>query len=173
MSVNNIAKIMQYIEPIAKKPVTINGVIYNNQVNSIKLNNNFFKKDQCCLCGGRCCINEANIFTKSEYEKIKNIDYEEYKFWNIDVENAEKLKEIIDKEIINVNGVEKEIYVAKKEHNYYDIPERGTLDRCRWLVKKGEMRFICSIHPVSSITCKMPHLKFYHKIIPHNYRISQ
>lgn len=71
MSVNNIQKIMQYIEPLAKNPVVINGVIYANQVKSIKLNSNFFKKDECGMCGGRCCINEENIFTSSEFEKIK------------------------------------------------------------------------------------------------------
>lgn len=78
------------------------------------------------------------------------------------VVNLKKLKNIIKEEKIIINGNEKTIYRVKREHNYYQIPGRGTLDRCRWLVQKEEMKYICSIHPVSSITCKMPHLKFYH-----------
>lgn len=91
MSVNNISKIMQYVEPIARAPVIIDDMIYDNQAVSIKLNKNFLLSDRCDMCG-KCCINEANIFTKSEIKNIIDIDYAEYEKWNLDTSVPELLK---------------------------------------------------------------------------------
>ena len=160
MSVNNISKIMQYVEPISRAPVIIDGKVYDNQAVSIKLNKNFLLSDSCDMCG-KCCINEANIFTKSEMKNIIDIDYAEYEKWNLDTSVPELLKNEIQEIIVNINGNNIPIYKVNKKHNYKDIPDRGNLDRCKWLVQKSETVFVCGIHPVVSITCDMPHLRFF------------
>lgn len=160
MSVNNISKIMQYVEPIACYPINIDGRVYYNQAISIKLNKNFLLGDSCEMCG-KCCINEANIFTESEMKKIMNIDYDEYKKWNLSTDIPELLLKSVKTVIVNINGRDVQIYKVDKMHNYQDIHDRGHLDRCRWLVRKSDTIFVCGIHPVVSITCDMPHLKFF------------
>lgn len=160
MSVNNILKIMQYVEPIARAPVTVDGVTYANQATSIKLNKNFLLFDSCMMCG-KCCINEANIFTQSEIKKIMDIDYAEYEKWELDTSIPELLKNSIQEISTSINGNTIKLYKVAKQHNYQDIPDRGNLDRCRWLIKKSNTVFVCGIHPVVSITCDMPHLRFF------------
>lgn len=160
MSVNNISKIMQYIEPLSRGPVTVDGVVYDNQAISIKLNHTFLAADSCELCG-KCCINEANIFTKSEVKQILNIDRAAYEKCNLDFSLNNQLEKEIYEIKTNINGIEIPLYKVDKKHNYQDIPDRGHLDRCRWLVKKSDKMFICGIHPVVSITCDMPHLRFF------------
>lgn len=160
MSVNNIEKIMQYVEPIASAPITVDGTVYDNQATSIKLNRTFLYSDGCDMCG-KCCINEANIFTASEMKGIMDIDYNEYEKCNLDTAIPKLLKNEIREIIVNINGNNISLYKVDKKHNYQDIPDRGNLDRCRWLVKKSSDVFVCGIHPVVSITCDMPHLRFF------------
>ena len=146
---------MQYVEPIARAPVIIDGVVYDNQAVSIKLNKNFLLADSCDMCG-KCCINEANIFTRSEMNNIINIDYAEYEKWNLDTSIHEVLKNEIQEIIVNINGNNIPIYKVSKKHNYKDIPDRGNLDRCRWLVQKSETSFIRSCRIWKKLGAEMP-----------------
>ena len=161
MSVNNIEKIMQYVEPISKNPIEIDGKLYSEQVESIKLNKTFLIGDSCSMCG-RCCINEANIFTKSEVKSILEIDYAEYAKWGLDKNLPEMLKELVYPIEYNINGNIITLYKCDSIPNFYDIPDRGNINRCRWLVKRSDIIFVCGIHPVVSIMCDMPHLRFFH-----------
>lgn len=160
MSVNNISKLLQYIEPLALNPISIDGIQYNNQAKSIKLNKNFLLGDSCDMCG-KCCINEANIFTESEYEKIIGMQEYNYNELGLNYENHINLIKCIKPINHNINGNNITLYKVDKQHNFMDIPDRGYIDRCRFLVKKSDTMFVCGIHPVSSVTCDMPHLRFY------------
>jgi hypothetical protein len=45
-------------------------------------------------------------------------------------------------------------------------PNRGTIERCHWLFEK-DGTYRCRIHPMRSITCGMPHLRFFYTDTTH------
>ena len=161
MSVNNIEKILQYIEPIAKSPINVDGTLYSNQADKIFLSTSFMYGDSCNMCG-KCCIPEHNIFTSSEYSNILKCTELDYTNFGLDYNDNIQLKDNLKEECHTINGKCIKLYKYRGKKQNYTIPDRGTIDRCTWLRQKSEDLFVCGIHPVTSITCVMPHLRFWH-----------
>lgn len=162
---NNIDKILQYLQVVAKQPIDVDGKIYWKDVRRIQLSKTFFSVDKCDSCG--CCdVPESNVYTQSEYDLIMNITEPEYHSYNslLDMNQLERLREGLKKELHTINDVIVPIYVFKLEKQETYVPQKGkVIDRCTWMFPAGDpegYHFYCHIHPVTSITCKMPHLRF-------------
>lgn len=182
MSVSNIDKLLQYLKCVAVQPIKYYGKLdrdsgiqtYDDSGNlitivgsttpiqSIKLNDSFFHTDSCLNCGG-CDPAESNTFTQSEYDRIMEADPSLFKDYGLDPEALQILKTSLVEHIHIINGKRVSTYSYKQVKNFMYLPVRGReLDRCSWCFQDSFCKFKCRIHPVTSITCKMPHLRFYH-----------
>lgn len=161
MSVNNVSKIMQYLRLVSKGPVVVDNTEYNLYRSHIRIADTFFYTDDCISCNC-CCVTEDNVFTEKEYNIIMNTSHEDFINHGNPPENLDKLKEGLVEEIHIVNGNEIKLYVFKNHPNkwYVDRKQREC-DRCGWIYEDNG-KFLCGIHLVSSITCKMPHMRMFY-----------
>lgn len=174
MSVNNMEKIISYVIPVAKEKIVVDDVDVSKPVTSIKLGDKFFHSDGCSMCGGGD-VSEDNIFTQSEYDKIMSMTDEEfraegYQFGpeGFDTEPFHRLKEGLHEEKHTINGKEISVWIYTLVPTYVWQPHRKVKDhtiiRCSWTDVHNanqENQFVtCAIHPVTSITCVMPHMRF-------------
>lgn len=166
MSINNISKILTYIYPITKQPIKHREIIWS-PVNSIYLRESLFCKDECLVCG-RCCIPENNVFLPFEVDnmrallKTKSIDTNLHKLNGKGYDNIQELLKSLEPEEVIINEKSVNIMVSKLPCTFYTINDRGLLKRCHWLLPTEDGRLGCGIHPVSSITCRMPHIRFFY-----------
>ena len=166
MSVNNIIKTLMYIYPISKQTITY-GKDKWEPVNAIYLRESLFCKDECLVCG-KCCIAEDNIFLPFEVENMynelrdKDIDTSIHKLNGKGYSNIEELIESLEPFYVNLNGKEFKLFKSSLPSNVYTFEDRGTLKRCHWDLPTEDGRLGCGIHPVSSLTCKMPHIRFFY-----------
>lgn len=176
MAVNNIEKLISYISCVAKHNISINGKDYTRNVDTITLSSTFFHVDDCHSCGNCCTLTEHNVYTQHEYDYICNISetemYQNYP--NLDYASIKILRHNLIPESYSINDNEIILYVFKHIPNIQHLknktvrPER---DVCSWLYDyKGN--HYCKIHPVRSITCKMPHMRFYYGKTSHRTNIS-
>lgn len=174
MSINNLDKLFQYFHCVSTSPIIfdgqylnglssnhINRTVIGDQINSIKLNKNFFLNDTCENCGC-CCPPESNVYSKSEYEKILNISSQEIKEHRLDPSYREKLQEKLKQENFIINEKVVPVYVYQLDTNYLKLKSKEKeIKRCSWCFNR-EDKFMCRIHNLTSITCKMPHLRIFH-----------
>lgn len=161
MSVNNVSKIMQYLRLMTKNPVEVDSVTYDLYRKQIRLADTFFDTDDCISCNC-CCVTEDNVFTEYEYGIIQNTKPEDFINHGNPAENLQKLKDGLVEEIHTVNGHEVKLYVYKNSpQKWYVERKQRECDRCGWIYEDNG-RFLCGIHLVSSITCKMPHLRMFY-----------
>ena len=151
-------KLLHYFTLVISEPIIVDDVTYSPTIFKIQLSRTFFLVDSCSVCS-RCCIPEDNIFTLSEYMQVLNCDSQTFLDSNLNVDDLHTLQSSIEVETHMVNSKEVPLYTCKHKENLFDLEERGMLDRCNWVRQVGSNR-ICGIHPVTSITCKMPHLRF-------------
>lgn len=162
---DNVSKIMWYLEKVAKQPITVDDKVYWKNVKSIKFNKTFFYTDDCISCGC-CCVCEDNVFTQHEYDIICNMTDEEFlsEHPNLNPQHLHQLREGIIKIDKTINGIITPIYVYKLKKTTYFVPSKGpngkTVDRCTWQTHQGD-KFYCGIHPVESITCIIPHMRWF------------
>lgn len=176
MSINNLDKVISYLIPVSKSPITVDGKTYHKPVNNIHLGTTFFNSDGCEICGS-CCVFEDNLFTQSEYDYMQKMTDEEFRAEGFifgpegfDVEPFHRLKAGLKEEKHIVNGKEISVYTYTGDCVRVYLEKRPTQDkvrdRCTWSVihndRQPNQTVTCGIHPVSSITCKMPHLRFLH-----------
>ena len=182
MSVSNIDKLLQYFKCVAKEPIKYGGCLDTDsglrivdendklitivgsdvKIQSIKLNQTFFYTDTCLNCGG-CDPAESNIFTQCEYDKIQAISSDEFESYGLDSTALEELKSGLVQTEHTINGKIVHTWSYAQTKNELYLPTRGKkLNRCSWCFQDKEHKFKCKIHPVVSITCTMPHLRFYH-----------
>lgn len=160
MSVDNISKILFYVEMVTKDPIDADGTIYYKRKEHIKLQQSFFYVDGCVNCGG-CCVAESNVYTPKEYEHIMKCTEAEFNESDLDYSEIYRLREGIHEEIHIINGKEIPFYVYDLEKNNMFLPVRNKiLPRCSWLKLYDDGNYKCKIHPVVSLTCDMPHLRF-------------
>ncbi len=178
VSVNNVSKILWYIEKVAKEPILIDDVTLYKHKTSIKLQPTFFLQDGCNSCGC-CCVPEDNVFTQHEFDIISSMTADEFRSThpNLDPSDLDKLRFGLKQVNHTINGNIKPVYVYKLVKTSYFIPSKGesgkTIDRCTWAVRNNK-NIYCKIHPVESITCLMPHLRiFYSKSGTVSLGISQ
>lgn len=163
MSVSNIRKIMQYLAPVACSDIEVDGTILKNDVKSIKLSEKFFDLDECKMCGG-CCVPEHNIFVQFEYDAIMSYTAEQIEEYGLPSEYLNELKENLTESSHTVNGVKILSYTFVKPYPELYIAPRGrTIPRCYWAYQRDDGNIVCGIHPVRSITCRMPHMRIMYK----------
>ena len=70
MSVESSVKILEYINKVAKDPIVVNGEPFGNPpAQRVVLNDSFFWKDDCIMCG-KCCPNETTVWTQEGVNRI-------------------------------------------------------------------------------------------------------
>lgn len=162
---DSIYKLIDYIAKVSKQPITVDGkVILEKPVTQVTISDKFFLKDDCTMCG-RCCPNENTAYTSSRWLEVLNVPESEFDKFGLDYSNARILFTRAEKKLIDVNGKHVVFHsFAKdnsKECNRIDYPDRPNIERCHWVFEK-DGNYLCKIHPVRSITCGMPHLRFFH-----------
>lgn len=175
MSVNNVEKILSYIYPITKEEIRFNGKLFP-KIETLKLNKSLFYTDSCYICG-KCCISEANVFLPFEVDRmddiingLEDIDNITHKTNNRGLENIKELRQSLKPINVNVNDKDILLFSSKLEPNTYEFADRGILKRCHWDLPTEDGGLGCGIHQVSSLTCKMPHIRFlYRKDIKSTY----
>lgn len=161
MSVNNVEKILQYLQVVAKDSILIDGKIIGKKVKHIKLQKGFFLLDDCMQCGC-CCPPESNLYTQFEYDYIMNCDKSEFDKEGLDYNDLIQLRSklVLEKHIIN--GKEIPFYIYPRDKNELYLPNKGkSVSMCSWLHDYGDGNYRCKVHPIVSITCDMPHFRFH------------
>lgn len=155
---NNFDKVFSYLKPILKKKITVDGKDIEPSLKHLHLSEFYFKSDGCVSCG-RCCKPWDNLYTESEYKRIMSITKEEVEDYGLDFFRIEELREDLDCEEHVVNGKTIKLYLYKnKGKELYIDCRKETREVCNWQFKK-EGKYLCGIHPVRSITCRMPHMR--------------
>lgn len=166
MSINNIDKILSYIYPITKQTISCNGKTYN-PIRHLYLRQSLFCKDECLICG-KCCIAEDNIFLPFEVEnmydtlRFRDINTDVHKVNGKGYANIEELIESLVPMYVTINSSQYKLFKSSLPPNEYTFADRGTLKRCHWDLPTEDGRLGCGIHTVSSLTCKMPHIRFFY-----------
>lgn len=157
---DNISKILHYVTMVAKEPINVDGEVQFKNKDHIKLQKSFFYVDGCNQCGA-CCIPESNVYTQKEYDHIMNCTEEEFINEDLDYSIMEKFRSGIREEVHRINDKDISFYIYDAEKNEMFIPNKNRIvPRCTWLKDYQDGRFRCTIHPVVSMTCDMPHLRF-------------
>lgn len=158
---HNIDKIIHYIKFFAKNPIEIDGRIEERKKDGIRLASTFFHTDDCIQCG-RCCIGEDHVYTEHEYIWIMECPDREFENENLPVSRLYELRENIFAETHVINGKEINVYVHKCPKTEMFIPAKGKVkETCNWLFEQDGL-YRCGIHPVSSMTCDLPHTRMFH-----------
>lgn len=162
---DSIYKLIDYVAKVSKQAIYLDGrCILTEPVSSVALSPKFFIKDNCEMCG-RCCPNENTAYTKTCFELVQAVEKCDFDIWGLNYTDKLLLIERIEEKIININGNEVTFYSHPKDNkencNRINYPDRPNLERCHWVFEM-EGTYRCKIHPARSITCGMPHLRFFY-----------
>jgi Fe-S-cluster containining protein len=171
MSVDSSIKLLDYINKVAKEPIYLNGEPFGTPPPTmVTLSDTFFWKDDCVMCG-RCCVNESNVWTQEGMDFMKSVKDDEFIKWGLDPKVRLELNKNIQEKLVEINGRKVLFYYRpsdnKKDAQRLSWPDRKETTRCHWLMER-DGNYVCSIHPVRSITCGMPHLRFMHNQSMHH-----
>lgn len=162
---NNIDKILQYLVPFSKEPIHIDDDVIDYPITSIVLSDKFFDVDGCNMCG-HCCPPEHNVYTQFEYDTIMNYKIEDLDSYGLPRHYVEELRSNLVKSKHAINGKEISLYTFAKHFPMMFLPRKGEngkeVPRCYWVHKREDQHIVCGIHPVRSITCRMPHMRVFH-----------
>ena len=162
---NNIDKILQYLVPFAKEEIQIDDTIIKYPITSIVLSDHFFEIDSCNMCG-HCCPPEHNVYTQFECDEIMSYDLKNLEEYGLPSRYIEELRANLIKTVHNVNGRYVNLYTFAKPFPKMFLPRKGEngkeVPRCYWVYKREDDHIVCGIHPVRSITCRMPHMRVFH-----------
>lgn len=174
---DNTSKIIWYLRLVAKEPIQIDGREEWMGIKTIGLSPSLFYTDECEVCGDCCCVHEDNVYTQFEYDKIMNMTDEEFRAEGyifgpegFDPVYLNRLKPMIHSETHVVNGKEINLYIAPVDKDVkltctHCPPRKEGFEypRCTWTRRDPDGLTKCSIHPVRSITCDMPHVRFIYQ----------
>lgn len=162
---NNIDKILQYLVPFAKEEIQIDNEIIRFPITQIVLSSKFFEVDSCNMCG-HCCPPEHNVYTQFEYEEIMDYNLDNLEEYGLPRHYIEELRENLTQSTHNINEKEVQLYTFAKPFPMMFLPRKGEhgkeVPRCYWVHKREDDHIVCGIHPVRSITCRMPHMRVFH-----------
>lgn len=162
---NNIDKILQYLIPFSKEDIEIDDEAISYDITSIVLSDRFFEVDGCNMCG-HCCPPEHNVYTQFEYEEIMNYDVQNLDEYGLPRHYVEELKANLIESTHRINGYQVKLYTFAKPFPMMFLPRKGEngkeVPRCYWVHKREDQHIVCGIHPVRSITCRMPHMRVFH-----------
>lgn len=175
MSVESSIKILEYINKVAKEPILLDGQPFGNQpAQRVVLNDSFFWKDDCTMCG-KCCPNETTVWTQEGRDRIAGIDPLEFIKWGLNPFVVNELENRIEEQVVTINGKEVTFFVSRKDRSWeafrLEWPDRKEQPRCHWLFEK-DGTYRCRIHPVRSVTCGLPHCRFFHSKATRNTTIG-
>lgn len=175
MSVESSVKILEYINKVAKEPIMVNGEPFGNPpAQRVVLNDSFFWKDDCTMCG-KCCPNETTVWTTEGMNRVNSTTAEEFERWGLDFGVMSELHKRIKTHIIHINGKTVPFFTSDKDSAKEAFrlrwPDRKEQPRCHWLFEK-DGTYRCRIHPVRSVTCGMPHCRFFHSQASHTTTIG-
>lgn len=163
MSIESSQKILEYINRVAKVPLIVNGEQFGHEPpKKVTIRQSFFLKDSCEMCG-KCCPNETTVWTCEGYRRLLTESDDTFNKFGLNPGIRHEILRNLQTVNINVNGRDCIIYVHpaddNKTANKLSWPDRAETTRCHWLFEKfGTHR--CSIHPVRSVTCGLPHVRF-------------
>ena len=168
-------KLLEYIDKVAKEPLILNGEPFGTPpVQKVVLSDSFFQKDDCTMCG-KCCPNETTAWTVEGKKRIDNLDPDEFIKWGLNPFVVNEVLGRINEQVVNINGKEVVFFVSDKDKNkealHVEWPDRMEQPRCHWLFEK-DGTYRCRIHPVRSVTCGMPHCRFFHSESTHTTTIG-
>lgn len=155
-------QLVSYLSRVAKQPIEFsNSRATKEIIRGVKLSNRFFVKDDCMVCG-KCCSNYNVVYTRSTFEEIMFSTREDFEAENLDYETKFDLIQGIRCKPMEVNGKMINFYsfpkMSRKQTNTFETPKK----KCYFMEKRGD-RIVCTIHPIRSITCRIPHLRFIYR----------
>ncbi len=171
MSIESSTKILEYVNKVAKEFMIVDGNAFGYApADKVVLSESFFLKDNCQMCG-KCCPNETTVWTREGLQRIESAKSEDFEVWGLDFGAVEDIKSRMKTVIHSVNGKNIEFYVSEKDPasvaTKLSWSDRKEQTRCHWLFEK-EGTYRCRIHPVRSVTCGMPHCRFFHSETAHD-----
>lgn len=172
MSIESSLKMLDYIAKVSKEPIVLDGKPFDIPVpRSVTIHESFFWKDSCIMCG-RCCMNETVVWTQEGVNRIMQYIEKDEQRTNDGVngvvriapEDLEELSEMIQEKVVNINGQDRTFYVCPKDSRYggqwHHFEGKGDRQRCHWM-RELDGKFCCGIHPIRSVTCALPHIRFF------------
>lgn len=163
MSIDSSQKLLEYVNRVAKVPLVVDGEPFGHlPPDKLTIKKSFFLKDSCTMCG-KCCPNETTAWTTEGYNRILSEPDSTFTQFGLDPSVKDTILQNLHKMVMNVNGKGVTVWTHSaddhKQANRLSWPDRAEVERCHWLFEKdGTHR--CLIHPVRSITCGMPHVRF-------------
>ena len=104
MSVDSTYKLLEYINKVAREPIVLDGKPFGVlPPTSIRLNESFFVKDDCKMCG-KCCPWETNAWTQEGMNRILKANPEDFLVWGLSFEVVGELETLIQEEHNTING---------------------------------------------------------------------
>lgn len=170
MSIDSSTKILEYINKVSKEFMIVDGNAFGYApVDRVVLNESFFLKDDCKMCG-KCCPNETTVWTKEGLDRINSAVPADFERWGLDFSSVDEIRSRMKTVVHSINGKNIEFYVSDRDSNSEAFKlswdDRKGQMRCHWLFEK-EGTYRCRIHPVRSVTCGMPHCRFFHSETAH------
>lgn len=175
MSVESTIKLLEYVNKVAKEPIVLDGQPFGTPpAERVVLNESFFYKDDCTMCG-KCCPNETTVWTDEGLTRISNSVPTDFTKWGLDFQVVTELLNRVNRMVANINGKAVAFYVSDRDSNkdafHLEWPDRKEQPRCHWLFEK-EGTYRCRIHPIRSVTCGMPHCRMFHSLNTHTTTIG-
>ena len=165
MSIESSTKILEYVNKVSRESMLVDGRAFGYApVDRVVLNHSFFLRDDCQMCG-KCCPNETTVWTREGLDRINSAKPEDFEIWGLDFSTIDEIKERMKCVTHSINGRNIEFFVSDKDSSSkamrLEWTDRKEQMRCHWLFEK-EGTYRCRIHPVRSVTCGMPHCRFFH-----------
>ena len=175
MGVESSLKLLEYVNKVAKEPIVLNGKPFGTPpAVKVTLNESFFLKDDCVMCG-RCCLNETTAWTDEGMCRIQASTPADFDKWGLDYAVIDEIFQRMETNTVDINGKSVNFYVCAKDKNSEAFrlswPDRKESPRCHWLFEK-DGTYRCRVHPVRSVTCGMPHCRFFHNSNTHSTSIG-
>lgn len=165
MGLNNIDRTLEYLLQFAKADIQVDDRVIHQPINSIELSDTFFAIDSCVMCG-YCCLYTHNVYTQSEYDKIMSYDLKNLEAYDppLPARFIEDLRVDMIPSVHTINGKEVTLYTSAKEPINIFLPKRDrakgkNVDRCHYMYVRPDGYRVCGVHPVRSITCRIPHMR--------------
>lgn len=163
MSIESSYKLLEYVNRVSKVPMIVNSELFGHAPPSkVTIRPSFFLKDSCNMCG-KCCPNETTAWTAEGYTRLISEPASTFVRFGLNPSVKDAILAGVVQTEIDVNGKLVPIWVhpadSRKDAKRLSWLDRAEVARCHWLFEvAGTHR--CSIHPVRSITCGLPHVRF-------------
>lgn len=163
MSVDSATKLIEYVNRVSKVRIIVDGSVFGHlPPTRVTIKKSFYLEDSCVMCG-RCCVNEASVWTSEGYARLMSSTQKTFTDYGLAEDTRNSLLTGLHREVHIINNKLVPFWVFPKDDkkiaNRLSWPDRKETTRCHWLFERdGTHR--CGIHPVRSVTCGLPHIKF-------------